>query len=56
MITNFSSGYKGNGLAGRLMNHAHAESKPRPVKRIMEADDGPKKQPRQKKAKKSDLE
>jgi len=56
MITNFSSGYMGNGLAGRLKNYADAESKPAAVKRILEAQGAPTKQPRQKKARKADLD
>jgi hypothetical protein len=39
MITKFSSGYNGNGLAGRLKNHADIDPKPRPVKRLKEATD-----------------
>jgi hypothetical protein len=56
MITNFSSGYMGNGLAGSLKNYADAESKPAAVKRILEAQGAPTKQPRQKKARKADLD
>jgi len=55
MITNFSSGYNGNGLAGRLMNYADSERPPRPVKRIKEAVEARPKKARQKKAKVGDL-
>ena len=34
LIGNFSNGYKGNGLAGRLKNSAHLDSETRPIKRI----------------------
>jgi hypothetical protein len=55
VITNFSSGYNGNGLAGRLMNYADSERPPRPVKRIKEAVEARPKKARQKKAKVGDL-
>jgi hypothetical protein len=55
MITNFSSGYNGNGLAGRLMNYADSERPPRPLKRIKEEVEARPKKARQKKAKVDDL-
>ena len=55
MITNFSSGYNGNGLAGRFMNYANSERPPRPVKRVKEAVEAKPKKVRQKKAKVGDL-
>jgi hypothetical protein len=39
MIADFSKGYKGNGLAGRLTNHSGNDPKRRPVKRIADAGD-----------------
>ena len=56
MITNFSSGYKGNGLGGRLKNHAESDPKPRPVKRLKEASETKIPKTRQKKAKAADLD
>ena len=56
MVTNFSSGYKGNGLGGRLKNHAEVDPKPRPIKRIKEASDTKIPKTRQKKAKAADID
>ena len=56
MIAHFSKGYKGNGLAGRLMDHAGNDPKPRPVKRIADTGDAKIPKSRKKKVKASDFE
>jgi hypothetical protein len=56
MIADFSKGYNGNGLAGRLMNHAGNDPKPRPAKRIADTGDAKIPKSRKKKVKASDLE